>query len=166
MTENTVTKGWRYLLAIALMITVFAGLLPTVAAKTISSGVSVNVRVNSKGKKVNLGSSPAYKEAVATFMNKKYADALGKFQTLDKNGFCCDMVHYYIAQCYQYTNQVNPAMSNYEWVSVYSKDPRLIYYANGAYEQLAYYNGHRTYSGQGNNFDRNTFRSRMRASGC
>jgi len=166
MTENKVTRSRRSVVALALIFAFVAGTWMSEAiAKKLSAGVSVNVRYNSKGKKVNLASAPAYRQAVHTFMDQKYSKALEQFQALDKNGFCCDMVHYYIAQCYQYTNQVNPAMLHYECVSTYSKDPRLVYYADGAYRQLEYYNGHRTYAGQGNNFDRNMFQSAMRSSG-
>jgi len=166
MAENNVARRRRHVIALALVVAFFAGAWASEAiAKKITAGVSVNVRYNSKGKKVDLSTAPAYKDAVHTFMDKKYADALVKFQTLDSTGFCCDTVHYYIAQCYQYTNQVHEAMLHYEWVDTYSKDARLKYYADGAYQQLAYYNGHRTYAGQGNNFDRNTFQSAMRSSG-
>ncbi|HEY9716087.1 MAG TPA: hypothetical protein V6C69_01355 [Trichormus sp.] len=166
MTENRATHNRRYVIAFALLVAFVAGLWTSEAiAKKICVGVSVTVRYNSHGKKVDLAHAPEYKDAVHTFMDKKYADALVKFQSLDKNGYCCDMVHYYIAQCYQYTNQVRPAMLHYEWVDTYSKDPRLKYYADGAYQQLAYYNEHRTYAGQGNNFNRAVFQSAMRSSG-
>jgi hypothetical protein len=166
MTENTATHNRHSVIAFALIVALVAGLWASEAiAKKITAGVSVTVRYNSHGKKVNLANAPEYKDAVHTFMDQKYSVALEKFQALDKNGYCCDMVHYYIAQCYQYMNQVQPAMLHYEWVDTYSKDPRLKYYADGAYQQLAYYNGHRTYSGQGNNFDRQVFQSAMRSSG-
>jgi hypothetical protein len=97
---------------------------------------------------------PAYYEAVGKFNAGKYKEALTGFQQLDESGFCCDKVHYYIAQSYQGMNQTTPAAMNYEWVTMYSKDPTLNYYSQVALNQLAYYKGHRTYGGQGNNFAR------------
>lgn len=94
---------------------------------------------------------PAYYEAVKAFNGGKYKDALGQFQHLDEFGFCCDKVHYYIAQSYQGMNQTAPAALNYEWVCMYSKDPTLTYYSQMALNNLSYYRGHRTYAGQGNN---------------
>ncbi|PWU02718.1 MAG: hypothetical protein C5B53_01355 [Candidatus Melainabacteria bacterium] len=103
---------------------------------------------------------PAFGEAVGKFNAGKYKEALAGFQHLDESGFCCDKVHYYIAQSYQGMNQTAPAALNYQWVCMYSKDPTLNYYSQVALNQLAYYQGHRTYGGQGNNFSRvrpNTF---------
>jgi hypothetical protein len=76
---------------------------------------------------------------------------------------CCDMVHYYIAQCYQHLNQIAAAQMHYEWVMTYSQDERLKYYAQAADAQLGYYNQHRTYGGNGNNFA--AFGGGRRASG-
>jgi hypothetical protein len=97
---------------------------------------------------------PAFGQAVGIFNSGKYKDALAAFQRLDEDGFCCDKVHYYIAQSYQGMNQTAPAALNYQWVCRYSKDPTLNYYSQVALSQLAYYQGHRTYGGQGNNFAR------------
>ena len=97
---------------------------------------------------------PAFGEAVGKFNAGKYKEALAGFQHLDESGFCCDKVHYYIAQSYQGMNQTAPAALNYQWVCMYSKDPTLNYYSQVALNQLAYYQGHRTYNGQGNYFAR------------
>ena len=102
-----------------------------------------------KLKKTDKPLPPAYYEAVKTFNLGKYKDALGQFQHLDEFGFCCDKVHYYIAQCYQGMNQLAPAALNYEWVCEYSKDPTLTSYSQYALSTLSYYRGHRTYEGQG-----------------
>jgi len=99
---------------------------------------------------------PEYSEAVKDLNAGKYRDALDKFQHLDGSGYCCDKVHYYIAQTYQGMNQTVPAEMNYEWVYYYRKNPTLRSYAQSAIQTLSYYQGHRTYRGQGNNFSRIT----------
>jgi len=115
-----------------------------VSSKKVVSAISATVRTNKVGQKVDLSKAPAYKAAVADFMNHKYGPALTEFQQVDQNGFCCDMVHYYIAQCYDYLNQVEPAELNYSWVVAYSQDPSLKSYATYGYQKLSYYNAHRT----------------------
>lgn len=99
-----------------------------------------------------LAANPTYKQALSAFQVKNYAVALQDFQKLDSSGYCCDMVHYYIAQCYQNTNQTIAASQHYNWVSERSSDPTLRAYADYANQTMAYYNAHRTYAGQGNNF--------------
>lgn len=125
-------------------------------ARPIKGGVTVST-VKKGGKpstKAMLLKNPTYKEALDFFNKKNYAAAMTDFQTLDSTGFCCDLVHYYIAQCYQNTNQTIAAAQHYGWVLEKSKDPTLRRYADYANQCLAYYAGHRTYGGQGNNFDR------------
>jgi hypothetical protein len=125
-------------------------------SKTLKGGVSVsaNIRTNKHGKKVDLTKAPGYRVAVTDYYKGRYGPAAQEFETLDRNGFCCDMVHYYIALCYQGCGQLTLAAEHFEWVTAYSKDPKLRTYADTAYQQLAYYGGHRTYGGQGNNFDK------------
>jgi hypothetical protein len=125
-------------------------------AKQLKAGVSVS-SVKKGGKrptKAQLMANPTYKDAIGAFQKKDYADALKNFQVLDSTGFCSDTVHYYIAQCYQNTNQTVAAEQHYNWVLERSKDVTLRRYAEYANQCLAYYSGHRTYGGQGNNFDR------------
>lgn len=93
-------------------------------------------------------------QAARLYNEGKYKESLGHLQHLDASGHCCDKVHYYIALDYHGMNQTVPAEMNYEWVCNYSKDKTLQTYANSALEQIAYYQGHRTYGGQGNNFSR------------
>lgn len=127
-----------------------------VVAKQLKASVAVT-SLKKGGKhptKAQLMSNPTYKEAIGYFQKKNYADALKDFQILDSTGFCSDTVHYYIAQCYQNTNQTVAAEQHYGWVLERSKDATLRRYAEYANQCLAYYSGHRTYSGQGNNFDR------------
>jgi hypothetical protein len=99
-----------------------------------------------------LPSNPNYQEAVKKFKDKNYAEALKLFSVLDSTGFCCDLIHYYIGQCYQNTNQTVAAGQHYDWVVANSKDNTLVAYANYANDTMQYYNAHRTYAGQGNNF--------------
>lgn len=100
--------------------------------------------------------NPLFGEATQAFRDGKYASALTQFESLDKNGCCCDMVHYYIAQCYHHLNQVKGAQMHYQWVTTYSQDSQLRNYSQVATAQLGYYNNHRTYSGNGNNFSKFT----------
>lgn len=103
--------------------------------------------------RTRLQGCPVYKEAIGYFNQKNYAKALQTFEFLDTNGFCCDLIHYYIAQCYQNTNQLQVAMRHYDWVASNSKDAQLRQYSDYANQTMAYYGAHRTYSGQGNYFD-------------
>jgi len=114
----------------------------------------MSVRLNKEGHKVDLANSPLFKQALVEFGNKRYGPAEQLFENLDKHGYCCDMVHYYMAQCYDNLNQTEAAQMNYQWVAAYSKDATLVNYSIYGYEKLAYYDEHRNYAGQGNNFDR------------
>lgn len=98
--------------------------------------------------------TPEYLEAQVALLERKYKDAAQKFEKLDAEGACCETTHYYLAQCYQGMNQTVQAQTHYQWVAYYGKDPTLKQYATVAYNQLAYYQNHRTYKGQGNNFNR------------
>ncbi len=144
------------LLSFLVLLVIFFVPLCDAGAKQIKAGVSVTT-INKKGSKPTramLNANPMYKEAVGFFQKKNYAGALTCFQSLDSNGFCCDMVHYYIGQCYQNTNQTVAAQQHYDWVVSRTKDPTLRSYADYANQTIAYYSNHRTYGGQGNNFDR------------
>ncbi|CAN5545223.1 hypothetical protein BH10CYA1_BH10CYA1_19140 [soil metagenome] len=144
------------LLAVLILVATLGVPTSFVEAKQYKAGVAVStVKKGGKGAtKAQLNSNPTYKEAVGYFQKKNYADAMKDFQTLDSTGYCCDMIHYYIAQCYQNTNQTVAAGQHYDWVLEKSKNPTLRRYAEYANQCIAYYSGHRTYGGQGNNFDR------------
>jgi hypothetical protein len=120
------------------------------AAKKLVAGISATFRTNKVGQMVDLSKAPSYKTAVADFMDRKYGPALAEFENLDQTGFCCDMVHYYMAQCYDNMNQIEPAEMHYQWVVAYSHDPTLQRYSTYGYQKLAYYSTHRSYGGQGN----------------
>lgn len=90
--------------------------------------------------------------AVDAFNHKEYSEALSQFEKLDRNGMCCEKVHYYIGRCCQQLSQVQRAKDNYAWVATKGKDPTLRYYAEVAYAQMEHYSQHRTYQGNGNVF--------------
>jgi len=143
-------------LALAL---IAAGLIgQAVHSKSLKGSVSMTAagKPVKKGKmtRQQLAANPNYKEAIKFFNDKNYAASLAYFQKLDSTGYCCDLVHYYIAQCYQNTNQTIAASQHYNWVLEKSNDERLKTYADYANQTMAYYDAHRTYAGQGNNFSR------------
>jgi hypothetical protein len=121
-------------------------------AKTIKASVAVSVKNPHNTTKKQLLCNATYKSGLVFFNKKDYAAALGCFQLLDGDGFCCDTIHYYIGQCYQNTNQTVAAQQHYDWVVQRSKDPTLRSYADYANRTIAYYSSHRTYAGQGNVF--------------
>ena len=128
----------------------------SVWAKTIKASATISVKHPHNTTKAQLFANSTYKAGVGFFNKKDYAAALACFQLLDGDGFCCDTIHYYIAQCYQNTNQTVAAQQHYDWVLNKSKDPTLRSYAEYANSTIAYYSSHRTYAGQGNRFDRPT----------
>lgn len=98
---------------------------------------------------------PEFYGAVKLAVNeKKYKDALDIFDRLDRNGFCRDKTHYYMALCFHNMNQTQVAAQHYQVVYNYSKDPQLKYLAAVGYNQVAKYAANRTYAGQGNIFAR------------
>ncbi|MBI2810144.1 MAG: hypothetical protein HYX67_04860 [Candidatus Melainabacteria bacterium] len=143
------------LLAVLILVATLGVPTSLVEAKQYKAGVAVStVKKGGKVTQAQLNANPTYKEAVGYFQKKNYAAAMKDFQVLDSTGYCSDMVHYYIAQCYQNTNQTVAAGQHYDWVLGKSKNPTLRRYAEYANQCIAYYSGHRTYGGQGNNFDR------------
>lgn len=146
----------RTLIILSLVLLTLVGAsTPSFAGKKLTAGISANyVRTNKKGQKVDLAQAPGYKDAVMNFTNKRYGPAAEAFEKMDRSGFCCDLVHYYIAQCYDNLNQLQRAQMHYQWVASYTKDPTLRVYSNYGAQKLAYYGANRQYSGQGNNFDR------------
>jgi hypothetical protein len=115
--------------------------------------LSATIRSNEKGGKVDLAKAPGYKDALAEFSKGHWGPCADKLEQLNRAGFGCDLVHYYLAQCYENTHQLQQAQMHYGWVTSFSKDKKLREYANYASTQLEYYGAHRTYGGQGNNFD-------------
>ncbi len=106
--------------------------------------------------KVNPQTAAALKLAIADYNQGKYKNAVVRLEDVDRRGLCNERTHYYIGLCYQSMNQTVLAQMHYQWVLQYGKDATLKSYAQSAYQQIAYYQGHRTYAGQGNNFERVT----------
>ncbi len=94
------------------------------------------------------------RQAVDLFKAKRYSDAFRLLDSMPHKGDRHDQVHYYMGLCLQYMNQVAPAKEQFQWVYHNSTDQRLRYNAQLAWSNLSYYQGHRTYEGQGNDFDR------------
>lgn len=102
----------------------------------------------------NLTSRPAqYSEAVQSYKDRKYSQALSQFKRMHDTGMCNDMVHYYMALCYQSLSQIAAAKTEYYSVSR-SKTPALRQNALYAMASLDQWNQHRLYQGNGNNFQR------------
>jgi tetratricopeptide (TPR) repeat protein len=125
----------------------------SVDAKAAKSGASKKTSA-AQAKRAKLLSQATYKEGLSLYQKRNYSGALKCFFKLDGSGFCCDLVHYYIGQCYQHTNQTAAAQQHYDWVVARSQDPTLRSYADYANQTMAYYNQHRTFAGQGNYFDK------------
>jgi len=102
--------------------------------------------------KVNPQNAAALKLAIADYKQGRYKDAVVRLEDVDRRGLCNEGTHYYIALCYQCMNQTVLAKMHYQWVLQYGRDATLRAYSQAAYQQLAYYQSHRTYSGQGNIF--------------
>lgn len=132
----------------AIMLAVFAGqaVLPMDAVAKGKKAKKAAVKVTPY--------PPEFNDAVRMVYDKKYKDAFDIFDRLDRNGFCRDKTHYYMALCKHNLNQTQEAAQHYQVVYNYSKDPQLKYLAAVGYNQVAKYANRRTYSGQGNIFAR------------
>jgi hypothetical protein len=119
-------------------------------ASSNTSSASVKPANKSKGKSAKAPqNSPQLVQAVQSYSQGKYKDSAERFEFIDSHGGCCDKVHYFLGLDYQNMNQTVLAQMHYQWVVSNSKNPRLRQYADAASEQLAYYQAHRSYSGQG-----------------
>lgn len=98
--------------------------------------------------------SPVLQQAIKDYNQRNYKAALEKLQTLPRSGTGSDKARYYMALCYQATNQINAATAEYSAVYRESKDQTLRYNASVALHGLAKWGQHRAYSGNGNNFAR------------
>ena len=111
-----------------------------------------STRKHAKASKVDSRVASLYKQdqfrlALKDFNEKKYGPAAEGFWKLDKAGYCCDVIHYYLAQCYQFNGQLEQATQNYNYVLSYSKDETLRKYSQYANDTLAYYSANRTHNG-------------------
>lgn len=98
--------------------------------------------------------SPVLQQAIKDYNSKSYKGALEKLQTLPRTGQGSDKAHYYMALCYQATNQIGPATAEYNTVYRDSKDSTLRYNSAVALQGLQRWGQHRAYAGNGNNFSR------------
>lgn len=80
-----------------------------------------------------------YQQALADFQAKKYSSALTGFQKVASSNRADVLSHYYMALCYQNTNQMGLAAREYQWVATYSKDPALKTKAGAGAAQLSRY---------------------------
>ncbi len=100
------------------------------------------------------GENPALTQAVQDYNSKKYRDALTKLDGLSRSGKANDKAHYYMALSYQGINQMATAKSEYMWVYSKSADNTLRYKAWQALQSMERWSQHRSYEGQGNDFNR------------
>lgn len=102
----------------------------------------------------NVTATPMFNEAVQAYNGRRYAEALKKFNSLVQSGHNTDMVHYYMALCYQGQNQISMAKAEYSLVSAQSHDPALRGNAQRALASIDRWSAHRSYEGNGNVFQR------------
>lgn len=150
--SNMAKQKLFVLITAALCLVAGSNSLVANAKKATGSVTKVAIVKKKEAARTRLLRLPEYKAALEDFSSKRYGPALAKFEALDGSGYCCDLVHYYMAQCYHLSNQLAQAEMHYQWILAYSSDPTLRTYAQYANQQLGRYGSHRTYAGQGNNF--------------
>lgn len=82
---------------------------------------------------------PAFQQALSDFQSRKFSAALTGFQKVATANRSDILSHYYMALCYQSTNQLALASREYQWVATYSKDPALKAKAQAGATQLSKY---------------------------
>ena len=75
-------------------------------------------------------------QAMADYQNKRYLQALREFQVACQNSPNDASCHYYLGLCYQSTNQLAPAVTQFQWVILYGRDPNLKTEARLGLEQI------------------------------
>ena len=80
-----------------------------------------------------------YAQAMSDFQARRYPAALAGFQKVAAANRADIPSHYYMALCYQSTNQLALASREYQWVATYSKDPALKSKAQAGAAQLSRY---------------------------
>ena len=120
----------------------------TASTNTRSASAQTSNKSKSKFPKAPQNSAEL-NQALQAYARGKYKDSAQSFEYIDSHGGCCDKVHYFLGLDYQNLNQTVLAQMHYQWVMSNSKNLRLRQYADVANEQLAYYQAHRSYSGQG-----------------
>lgn len=125
----------------------------------LSLAVSVGIALSSNNfaEAANITSGSAlFSEGVTAYQSRHYAEALSKFTELVKNGQGGEMVHYYMALCYQGLNQIAKAKAEYSLVSASARDPALRVNAQQGLNSIERWSQHRSYQGNGNYFQRNS----------
>jgi Tfp pilus assembly protein PilF len=92
-------------------------------------------------------SSPVFDRAVQMYKAHQFGPALTAFQAFIRTNPSDAMSHYYMALCYQGTNQMSLARQQYEWVSTNSPNAQLRSFAAAGLGQLGKYKT--TYAGAG-----------------
>lgn len=67
----------------------------------------------------------SYSQAIVDFHAKRYSQALTGFQDTIKTNPTDPMLHYYVALCDGYLNQVDSAIKEYKWVVTNCHDPKI-----------------------------------------
>lgn len=98
--------------------------------------------------------NPVLTQAVQDYNGRKYRDAISKLDGLSRAGQASDKAHYYMALSYQGINQMATAKNEYMWVYSKSRDNTLRYNAWQALQSMEKWSQHRSYEGQGNEFNR------------
>lgn len=96
---------------------------------------------------------PKMEDAVKSYKDRKLAQSLAQFKQIHDAGTCNELIHYYMALCYQGLNQINMAKQEYSNV-VKGKVPSLKAMSQNALNSLNRWGQHRSYEGNGNNFQR------------
>lgn len=109
--------------------------------------------------------SPVFKQAIQDYNSRKYKAALAKLESLPRNGPGSDLIRYYLALCYQASNQINSATNEYAAVYRSSQNKALRHNSALALRSLNKWSQHRKYEGNGNNFSRQPASSMRRSGG-
>ena len=96
---------------------------------------------------------PKMDDAVKSYKDRKLAQSLAQFKQIHDAGTCNELIHYYMALCYQGLNQINMARQEYTNVTK-GKVPGLKAMSQNALNSLNRWGQHRSYEGNGNNFQR------------
>ncbi len=92
--------------------------------------------------------APKMDEAVKSYKDRQYAQSLAQFRQLHNSGTCNELIHYYMALCYQGMNQISSARTEYATV-MKGRSTALRQNAQYALSQIDRWNRHRSYSGNG-----------------
>jgi tetratricopeptide (TPR) repeat protein len=83
--------------------------------------------------------SAAFEQAVREYKARRYSQAISGFRTVLTASPSDAMSHYYLALCYQGTNQISQAKQEYEWVLRMSQSPQLRNFASSGLAGLSRY---------------------------